>query len=197
MRSLYSDRRTWLHAVPAWLKLLCIGVLGTAFFMVDSPPWLIAGAAIVGLLFVSLGRATRPARRLVVAIAIVGVMIAGFHAWLGQPMVGVVSVLRLSAASLLGAMLTLTTRFDALLAVFETLLAPLEKLGVRTGRLALGLGLMLRFTEHFFVQWRRLDDAHRARTGKAGGLALLAPLTIRMLVTARRVGDALAARLGQ
>jgi biotin transport system permease protein len=197
MRSLYSDRRTWLHAVPAWVKLLAVGASGTAFFMVDAPAWLVAGAVVVALCFASLGRATRPARRLVITIAVVGAMIAGFHAWMGQPVIGLVSAVRLSAASLLGAMLTLTTRFDELLEVFEALLAPLETIGIRTGRLALGLGLMLRFTEHFFVQWRRLDDAHRARTGKAGGVALLAPLTIRMLITARRVGDALAARLGQ
>lgn len=197
MRSLYSDRRTWLHAVPAWLKLLTIAVLGTAFFMVDALPWLIGGASTVALMFLSLGGSTRPAWRLVFSILIAGVLIAGFHALMGQALVGVVSALRLTAASLLGAMLTLTTRFDELLNVFETLLLPLEKLGIKTGRLALGLGLMLRFTEHFFVQWRRLDDAHRARTGKAGGFRLLAPLTIRMLVTSRRVGDALAARLGQ
>jgi biotin transport system permease protein len=197
VRSLYSDQRTWLHVVPAWLKLLLIAVLGTAFFMVDGLPWLAGGAAIVATAFLSLGRATRPAWRLVISILIAGLLIAGFHALMGQTTVGLVSSLRLVSASLLGAMLTLTTRFDELLNVFETLLLPLEKLGVRTGRLALGLGLMLRFTEHFFVQWRRLDDAHRARTGKPGGFRLLAPLTIRMLVTSRRVGDALAARLGQ
>lgn len=197
MRSLYSERKTWLHAVPAWVKLLSIAVLGTAFFMVDAPWWLTAGTLLVVLAFASLGRATRPARRLVISIAIVGLMISGFHAWMGQPIVGLVSALRLTSACLLGAMLTLSTRFDELLQVFETLLTPLEKLGVNTSRLALGLGLMLRFTEHFFMQWRRLDDAHRARTGRAGGLKLLAPLTIRMLLTARRVGDALAARLGQ
>lgn len=197
MRSLYSERKTWLHAVPAWAKLLAVAVLGTAFFMVDAPWWLAAGTLSVVLAFASLGRATRPARRLVISIAIVGLMIAGFHAWMDQPIVGVVSAMRLTSACLLGAMLTLTTRFDELLSVFETVLAPLEKLGVNTSRLALSLGLMLRFTEHFFMQWRRLDDAHRARTGRAGGLKLLAPLTIRMLLTARRVGDALAARLGQ
>jgi len=123
--------------------------------------------------------------------------VAAFHAWMGQAWLGIASALRLLSASLLGAMLTLTTRFDALLAVFEALLWPLRRLGLRTQGLSLGLGLMLRFTEHFFVQWRRLDDAHRARTGKAGGWRLLAPLTIRMLATASRVADALAARLGR
>jgi biotin transport system permease protein len=55
---------------------------------------------------------------------------------------------------------------------------------------------MLRFIEHFFVVWKRLDDSHRLRTGKAGGLRLLAPLTIQMLQAAKRVADTLAVRLG-
>jgi biotin transport system permease protein len=53
---------------------------------------------------------------------------------------------------------------------------------------------MLRFTENFFIVWRRLDDAHRLRTGKAGGFKILAPLTIHMLIAARRVADTLHVR---
>ena len=73
----------------------------------------------------------------------------------------------------------------------------MQALGVKTRRLALLLAMMLRFTEHFFVLWKRLDDAHRVRTGKAGGLRLLAPLTIHMLVAARRLADTLQLRLGE
>jgi biotin transport system permease protein len=54
---------------------------------------------------------------------------------------------------------------------------------------------MLRFTEHFFVLWRRLDEAHKLRTGRSGGFKILAPLTIQMLIAARRVADALHLRL--
>jgi biotin transport system permease protein len=43
--------------------------------------------------------------------------------------------------------------------------------------------------------WRRLDDAHRLRTGQAGGFKILAPLTIQMLIAARRVADTLHMRL--
>src|SRR5690606_37813940 len=153
------------------------------------------GGLVVGA-FVSLGAAMRGVLRLVIALAITAALIAGFHAVMGQATIGLTSALRLVCASLLGALLTLTTRFDALLAVFEAMLLPLEQVGIRTGRVALGLGLMLRFTEHFFVQWHRLNDAHRARTGRPGGWRLLTPLTIGMLVTSRRVADALAARLG-
>jgi biotin transport system permease protein len=76
-------------------------------------------------------------------------------------------------------------------------LSPLQRLGFRTERLALQLAMMLRFTEHFFVLWKRLDDGHRLRTGRSGGLRLLAPLTIQMLVAARRVADTLELRMGE
>jgi biotin transport system permease protein len=94
----------------------------------------------------------------------------------------------------MGIALTLTTRHTDLLNVFEWLLAPLRLVGVQPERLSLQVALMLRFTEHFFVLWRRLDDAHRLRTGKAGGFKILAPLTIQMLVAARRVADTLHVR---
>jgi biotin transport system permease protein len=116
---------------------------------------------------------------------------------MSQPTVGMVSALRLFSASVLGISLTLTTRSKELLSVFEHLLAPLSRIGIRTERLALQLAMMLRFTEHFFVVWKRLNDAHRIRTGKAGGLRILAPLTIQMLISARRVADALELRLGE
>ena len=90
----------------------------------------------------------------------------------------------------------MTTRSGDLVDVLEWLLAPLRPFGVQPARLSLQLALMLRFTEHFFVQWQKLDDAHRLRTGRAGGLRLIAPLTVQMLQTARRVGDALFVRLG-
>jgi biotin transport system permease protein len=95
----------------------------------------------------------------------------------------------------MGIALTLTTRYTDLLHVFERVLSPLNRWGVPSEQLALQLALMLRFTEHFFVLWRRLDDAHRLRTGKAGGFKILAPLTIQMLIAARRVADALHVRL--
>ena len=69
-------------------------------------------------------------------------------------------------------------------------------LGVDPERLSLQLGLMLRFTEHFFIQWGKLDDAYRLRTGRGGGWRLVAPLAVHMLQTARRVADALFVRLG-
>jgi biotin transport system permease protein len=197
MGSLYSEHRTWLHRVPAALKLLLFALLGSLQYAVERPDLLAFGAAACALVFVSLGRAMWPARKLVLSLLLACGLILAFHAWMGQPQLGQVSVLRLISASLLGMALTLTTRSGDVLQVLEQLLSPLQRFGLKTERLALQLAMMLRFTEHFFVVWKRLDDAHRLRTGKAGGLRLLAPLTIQMLVAARRVADTLELRMGE
>jgi len=196
MGSLYSEHRTWLHAVPAAAKLLLFALLGTLQYFLQGPAlWTSAGLCV--LLFASLGRASYPARKLVLAVLVAGLLILGFHTFMQQAQLGVTSGLRLLSASLLGIALTLTTRSGELLDVFERWLQPLQRLGLRTERFALQLAMMLRFTEHFFVLWKRLDDAHRVRTGKPGGLRLLAPLTIQMLQAARRVADTLELRLGE
>jgi biotin transport system permease protein len=197
MHSLYSERQTWLHSVPAGAKLVLLALLCTGLFWLQRWEALLASTAACALLLASLGRAALGAWRMMRLLAFTGLLIVAFHAWLRQPLVGVGSALRLLCTASLGTMLTLSTRHTELLEVFEFLLAPLSRFGVRPERLALQLGLMLRFVEHFFVQWTRLDDAYRARSGRAGGWRLLGPLTIQMLVSARRVADALQLRLGR
>ena len=197
MRSLYSAQRTWLHAIPAWIKLALLSVCGTLLVLVDRPLYLVVACIAVLLVFVSLGRPAWRRLRMLAGVALAGGLIVVFHWALGTTWLGAASALRLARAATLALMLTLTTRFEDLLAVLEAVLHPLQHIGVPTERIALGLGLMLRFAENFHIQWQRLDDAYRARTGRGGGLRLLAPLTIRTLQTAERVADALAARLGR
>ena len=196
MGSLYSEYTTWLHGWRAGAKLLALALLGTLLFALRQP-WMLAAAAVLcAALYVSLGAATRAARRLMVSVLVGAASVEAFHAAMGHWALAATSALRLACAASLGVALTVTTRSGDLVDVLEWLLAPLRPLGVQPARLSLQLALMLRFTEHFFVQWQKLDDAHRLRTGRAGGLRLIAPLTVQMLQTARRVGDALFVRLG-
>jgi biotin transport system permease protein len=195
MGSLYSEQHTWLHAVPAWVKLVGLALLGTGLFMTDQlQTLLVVGVLCLGL-FLSLGQAAAKTRPFLMGLAIACALISAFHLSMHRPDVAAVTVLRLVSTSLMGVALTLTTRYSDLLHVFESLLSPLKFLGIAPHHLALQLALMLRFTEHFFVVWRRLDEAHRLRTGKSGGFKILAPLTIQMLLAARRVADALQLRL--
>ena len=197
MGSLYSEHRTWLHAVPAGLKLLILAVMGAALFFTDRVAVLLPSTLLCVVMFASLGRASWRASKLWVSLLVACLLVLGFHALMQHLMLGVTSALRLLSTALMGVALTLTTRYSDLLDVLERWLAPLKHVGIRVDRLALQLALMLRFVDHFFVLWQRLDDAHRVRTGRAGGVRLLAPLTIQMLRSARRVADTLELRLGQ
>lgn len=195
MGSLYSDMPTWLHRVPAGFKLLALAGLGMGLLWAQQWPVLLAVSAVCVLIFVSLGAAAARAKPLVMGVLVASALVSGFHVWMAHPILAAVTAMRLISATLMGIALTLTTRYTDLLGVFEWILLPLQKLGLRTDRFALQLALMLRFTEHFFLMWRRLDDAYRLRTGKSGGFKILAPLTIQMLLTTRRVADALTLRL--
>lgn len=193
---LYREHPSWLHRVPAGLKLLAMAVSSTLLFAASVPQYLAPlSVACVGV-YLSLWPVPAAARRPVVAALIAATVLAAFHSCLGHEWLGAQAALRLVAAACLGTSLTITTRFDAILRALERLLGPLERFGLRPGRLALMLALTIRFTEHFFVQWQKLDEAYRLRTGAAGGLKLLPPLCIQMLQAAQRTADALQARLG-
>ena len=196
MGSLYSEYPTWLHRLSPATKLVLMALLSSVLFMVQSPAIMAASALACCALWLSLGQATRVARRLMVSVLAAALLLALFHTWMGNYTLAIVSALRLACASTLGVALTVTTHPTHILQLLERVLQPLSRLGFPSQRFALQLALMMRFIEHFFVQWKRLDDAYRLRTGKAGGVRLLAPLTIQMLQTAKRVADALFARLG-
>ncbi len=195
MGSLYSEQHTWLHTVPASVKLVCLALLGTGLFLTDQPHTLVVASVLCVGIFLSLGKAASKTKLFLIGLAVACALIAVFHIYMQRPDLAAITVLRLVSTSLMGVALTLTTRYSDLLHVFERLLSPLQHLGIASDQLALQLALMLRFTEHFFVMWRRLDEAHRLRTGKSGGFKILAPLTIQMLLAARRVADALQLRL--
>lgn len=196
MGSLYSDHITWLHRLSAPFKLACMAILGTTLFLLQQPAWLAACATASLLLWLSLGAATRVARGLMISVLIGATLVAALHLGWGRVELAMASAFRLVSAATLGVALTVTTRPADLVQVLDRLLSPLARLGMHPERVALQIALMMRFTEHFFVQWKTLDDAHRVRTGRRGGLRILAPLTVQMLQTARRVADALFARLG-
>lgn len=193
--SLYFDRPGWLHRWPAGAKLLAVLLLSTALFATRDPKVLGLLCGICVAPCAMLLRPGSPGRR-PMGLAVVGAaLVAVLHAVLGQPEVGWASAARLVAAAGLALSLTLSTRVEQLVAALDRVLAPLERLRWCPARMGLRIALVMRFTEHFFVKWQCLDEAHRLRTGKAGGLALVTPLCLQMLLTADRVADALTLRL--
>ena len=195
MQSFYSDQRTWLHAVPAGFKLLGLLVLGVGLYATEQVQTLGAVAAVCVLVFASFGRVGWRARSLLLPLGVACVLVVGFHAYLQQIHLGWISAWRMLSITLMGVAFTLTTHPSAVLHTLESALQPLQALGLPSQRIALHFALMMRFIEHFFMLWQQLDDAHKIRTGKSGGLRLLAPLSLHMLQAAKRVADTLTLRL--
>lgn len=197
MLSLYRERRSWLHGVPAGFKLLLLTGVGTALFATQRAAVVWPVAALCGAVFASLSPVGPALRRGARATFVAAALVAAFHALLGRALAGLTDAARLCGMALLGMAVTLSTRHAEWLDLLERLLAPLARTGLRVDRLGLQLALMLRFVDHFFAHWQRLDEAHRLRGGRAGGWRLAAPLTIQMLQVARRVADALHLRTGE
>lgn len=195
MKSFYSTQRTWLHGLSAGSKLLALLCLGVGLYATHHITLLSFIAAACMLVYASMGRTGWRARKWLVPLVVGCVLVVGFHAYWLQANLGIVSALRMISITLMGIALTLTTQPSDLLQTLEWALKPLHKLGLPSHRIALQLALMLRFVEHFFMVWQQLDDAHKIRTGSSGGLRLLAPLTLHMLQSAKRVSDTLALRL--
>ena len=193
----YSEVPCWLHRVPVGSKLLVLAVFGTGVLWLESLPVLLGVFAVCWIFWWSLGAATQPVRRLLVRLCVAAALVCVLHIALQQAEVGIASFLRLVCAGLLALSVSVTTAPSALLDWLEKFFAPVRRWGLKPERLALRIALMLRFVELFFSQWQRLDDAHRLRTGRRGGWRLLAPLTILMLLAARRVADTLQVRLGE
>lgn len=193
---LYEPRRTWLHAVPAGAKLALLGLASTFLFFLSSPALLILAASVSAAVYLSLGSTSRSGRRAVLLSAVVSSSIGLVHVWGGNYGTAAAAALPLFSASALTVSFTLTTRFDAVLIALDRGLAPLRSLGVNTDRLSLALALMLRFADHFFVQWQKLDESYRLRTNRSGGLLLFAPLCFRLLEASIRIADSLDLRFG-
>jgi biotin transport system permease protein len=196
MRSFYLEEKTWLHGLPAWIKLLVLSAAGTVLFIGNGLVLAMVAAA-VAIAVATLGPAAWRALRSLGGLAVVPGLILLFHGITDSWTIGLDAATRLVCLAVLGMLLTLSTPFDELLAVVVEALRPLQVFGVRPERAALAFGLMLRFIELFFLRWQQLDEACRARSGKPGGFRLLPPLAIQVLATAERVGDALSARLGR
>lgn len=195
MHSFYSEQRTWMHHFSVGFKLLFLLALGVGVYATEQWLPLSLTSAVCVLVYVSLGRVGLRAGRLIGPLLVACGLVVGFHAYLHQIELGIVSALRMLSITLMGVAFTLTTQAADLLHTLEWVLRPIDKLGFQSQRIALQLALMLRFIEHFFMVWQQLDDAHKIRTGKPGGLRLLAPLTLHMLQAAKRVADTLTLRL--
>lgn len=105
-----------------------------------------------------------------------------------------ISALRLLSLVLLADLMSVTTPLGKILNVLSALLRPLKPLGVKTERLALVVGLVVRSASLLRQHFQTIADAYRARVGKSRGIGVIPPLIRRAANTNQTMADSLASR---
>jgi biotin transport system permease protein len=184
-----------LHRWPAVAKLAAIAGLGFLLGLTSDPALLAGVFAGLWLAFLPLGltEAAQLPRRLWSLWPFV-LVIGGWHLIRGTPDAGLAIILRMVTMFAAAVLLLLTTRFDALLAAFATLLRPLERLGLPVNRIALALAMAVRFIPVLSQRATDLAQAWRARSARRPRHRLLVPLALAALDEADHAAEALRAR---
>ena len=122
------------------------------------------------------------------------VPLAAFQTWLGGPATASRVAGGLLVAVAAAALVTLTTRTEALLDALVGVLRPLRPLGVDPDRVGLVLALAVRSVPVLAGLAAEVREARAARGAERSLRAFAVPFVIRALRHADRLGEALAAR---
>jgi biotin transport system permease protein len=189
----YVPGRSWLHILPASVKLAGLAAGMVVVLLVDSPVGIAAAAGVTALLYLTAGMVgALPAqvwslRWLVAGLVALQALTSGWAA-------AAVVTGRVVVAVVLAGLVTLTTRVVDLLDVFERVLRPLRRLRVDSERVALVLALAIRAVPVVAGLAAEVRDAQRARGLRGSVRAYAVPLVVRTLRHADALGEALVAR---
>ncbi len=192
MLSLYISQSTWLHRLPPSLKLVGLAAASVALLPAQHLTVLIAATLFTSSGFLSLGKPGY--RRLVDVLKTAGLLAAfiGFFQFLvvvrevgslQAVVTATASSLRLLSLVLLADLISVTTPLSKMLKVIEGLLGLLTTLGVKSQRLSLVVGMMIRSASLLRQLFQTAGDAYRARSGKSAGIGIVAPV-VRQAVSA-------------
>ncbi len=203
MLSLYISSPTWLHHVPAGLKLIFLAAASVLLLPADDAGLLGASCLTFTAGFASLGP---PGRRrfwgLVKTAGLLALLIGVFQFAFSSSELGpveagqvaLISALRLLSLILLADLVSVTTPTSAMLKAIGRFLSPLEKMGLSVHRLAVGVGLMIRMAGLLRERLALATHAIQARTGRAAGVKAVAPLIRQLGPLNRQLAEALLAR---
>ncbi|WOH57810.1 energy-coupling factor transporter transmembrane component T [Bradyrhizobium sp. BWC-3-1] len=186
--------QTWLHRVPAGIKLAGLALLSVLLLPVGDWRILAGALAMIAGVYAGFGRVgmarislLRPLLPLLVVVGGVQTASVGWNA-------GAVVTMRLLAMLLLADLVSMTTTMSALMDVLTPVLRLLRPLGVNPRKMALAVALVLRFVPVLMTRWRAREEAWKARTCRRVPLRLVAAFVADILQLADRVAEALDAR---
>ena len=185
---------TFIHRLPAGLKLFIVFFVSIGLFYFASLPLAIVSLIVVWCLFFLAGFPffkpvfeLRKISWLLVALFIVQYFSVNFES-------AALIVIRLSSLLLLATLVTLTTPFSKMMACFERLFSFTRLFGVNPAKISLGLSLTLRFIAIFSDITKDVREAQKARGLENSVFAVIMPVLIRSLKVQADVAAAIEAR---
>ncbi|GAB5510820.1 MAG: energy-coupling factor transporter transmembrane component T [Hyphomicrobiales bacterium] len=197
MISLTSPVETRAHGWPAGLKLglLCLATM--ALFAAPNLLILSVASAICLLAYALPGALffrTGLKRLFVLWPFVLAVLI--WHMIIGTLETGSMIALRLVTAVGFANLVTMTTRLSDMMDVVRWLATPLQRLGLNSRSLEMGMALVLRFTPTLADKGAQLSQSWKARSPKRASWRVILPFTLLAIDDAEQVAEAIKARGG-
>lgn len=190
----YATRRTWLHRVPAGIKLIALMAGSLALLSVTDLRALVIVLVLIAAVYGQFGRdgwlRLRALRPLLLLLAVIGAFQAYAVGWAG----GVALVIRLLAMFLLADLVTMTTTMSALMDAMAPVLRAVCPRSVNYRKISLAVALVLRFVPVLLARWQARQEAWQARTNRRVPPRLIAAFVAETLQLADHVAEALDAR---
>jgi biotin transport system permease protein len=186
--------KTWLHRVPAGVKLVGLALLSVLLLPLGDWRILAGVLAIIAMVYAGFGRVGMARLQLLRPLLPLLVIVGGVQAASGGWNAGAVVTMRLVAMLLLADLVSMTTTMSALMEVLAPALRMLRPLGVNPRKMALAVALVLRFVPVLLTRWRAREEAWKARTHRRVPPRLVAAFVADILQLADRVAEALDAR---
>jgi len=183
-----------LHRVPAGGKLLMLLVVGVAL-IAAAHLWVSLAVLVLAVGAYPLARLSlRHAYRVVRVLWPFLLGIALFQVLAGEWTEAVRLGAQLAALVLLANAVTLTTRVNAMLELFQRLARPLRHVGVDPDRVGLVLALTVRSIPMVGQAWRAAREGYLARGLSGRPHLIVVPVIVQLLRMAEATGEALVAR---
>lgn len=194
---LYIPGHGLMHRLPPALKLAALVAAGAGLFLLRDLTALAVALALAVVLLALTGVRAAVAWRHLRPLAVIMALAAAVTVYGGGWRDAGAMLLRVGALAGLALAVTLSTRSSDLIDVCEKALRPLERARLlKAGRVALALGLALRFVPEIWRNYQEIREAQAARGLAANPLAIVVPLIALTLKRADEVADAIDARGG-
>ncbi|MEN9772257.1 MAG: hypothetical protein RJA58_900 [Pseudomonadota bacterium] len=194
MISLYIAKTTWLHRIPAGMKLFALLVASIAILPIQNPILITIGCGLIALVYLSFGRVGFERLIGLRAILLLVFGLGIFQGLLMNWQIAWLSVTRLLLMVMIADLVSATTPMQDIMRVVRPVLLPLQFVGLNPDRLSLAVALVIRYIPLLLAQWQAQSAAWNARSKRRPGLRLIPPFMTLTMNRTDKIADAITAR---